>query len=124
MDIFGNFVQDAGGLLIMEIGAHAWDQLFISGEADFHGSLEILFLAGFQFRPGLSYDLFSWGSLGHAFDPGSISFGGLEEGYGANFDPLTGELRLGSSSGAPEPATYVLLGTALLALSLTRRRRG
>jgi len=106
---------------MMEIGPQAWDQLFISGEADFYGNLEILFLAGFQFQPGLSYDLFSWGSLGHAFDPGSISFEGLGQGYGASFDPLTGELQVNSSSGVPEPATYLLLGTALLALSLTRR---
>jgi len=129
LTINGDFMQDAGGTMIIDItGADSFGVIDVTGMASLGGTLDIDFLNGFKPTPGEMFDFLNYGSL----DPLNDDFSNIDISdcpncaapvFGANgvvFEPE------GPGGPVPEPSVLTLLGTALIAIGgcAIRWRRG
>ena len=68
LHITGNYTQNAGGALRIEIESpDSFDQLAVTGNMALGGTIEISLINGFTPAAAQSFDILSWGSLTGAF---------------------------------------------------------
>jgi hypothetical protein len=123
LTINGNYTQGPGGTLIIDIlgtGAGQYSVLDVTGTATLDGTLDLDFLNGFM--PG-TFNFLDFASLVGDFS--NIQVAGLCAGctYTEVIGP--GGISVDTATTTPEPASLLLLGTALLALAAygMRQRR-
>jgi T5SS/PEP-CTERM-associated repeat protein len=118
LHITGDYQQTAGTLLFEIAGNQPgqFDQLLVSGHATLSGGLiEVEFMNGFVPQPGDRFDLLSSAGLDHAGV--DLEVLGLAAGvdYTRAFDATGFELTVAGVPAVPEPSTWWLLGTGLVA---------
>ena len=114
LTIDGDYVQDAGGGLVVELSSGACDLLAVTGTATLDGRLEVVPLDGYVPPPGwMSPYFLTAGSLSMGLGEGY--FDSVTEGWCLNADGS--ELRLVF---VPEPSTLALL---ILGAAFVFRRR-
>lgn len=116
MQFGGNLTLEAGSTLKIEIGGRSrggtFDGIDVDGALNYGGTLEIVFLGGFEPNEGETFDLFEkFDSYNGAFS--NILFSA--EDYFGEFDPQTGLLTV-----IPEPTTGGLAALAVAMLGLRR----
>jgi hypothetical protein len=119
--ITGNFVQQAGGTLAMDLtglGIGQYDVLNVGGNASLGGALQISFLDGFTPKVGDRFDILNFGSSTGDF----ASLFGLGPAAGYTFDVSlsANSLDLVVTSAVPEPSAFTLFGTGILLLGFVR----
>jgi T5SS/PEP-CTERM-associated repeat protein len=118
--INGNYIQTAGGTLLMEIsgaGSGQYDVLQVTGSASAHGTLQLVMLGGFLPQPGQTFQFFDIGSSG-----AGVSFDQISLPPGVSWD--TSSLNSnGTISVVPEPGCLALLVLATGSLLCRRRRQ-
>lgn len=133
MTVTGNYAQSSG-MLLLEIdglGPTQFDQLNVSGSADFTGgSIELLFGNGFVPTAGDSFDMI-FAALGLnlsnvTFDviglPSNLLFAETIGANGLSFDfTSNGGPPPPPPPQTPEPMTSLLLGSGLLAMAVVTR---
>lgn len=134
IDILGNYLQAADGILELQIGAGGQDQVFVtSGTATFNGTLRLNFVDGFAPGEGNLFELIT-GSVVANF--ASIELIGLAPGFEFELTGNDAGLRLlalndaqaagsndGSGTSVPEPGSLWLLLAALAGIASTLRLR-
>ena len=128
LTINGNYQQSSADELQIQIGGiHPgtdYDQLIVTGAAMLSGMLDIELLAGFVPDVGSEFDVVTYASRSGMF----TQLAGLNIGFGRHFDVsyLADHIALfvvaDSTSGVPEPGSFVLLLGGLGWLALGRRR--
>ena len=134
MTVTGNFSQTSG-MLLLEIdglGPTQFDQLNVSGTADFTGgSIELLFGNGFVPTAGDSFDML-FAALGLNLSnvnfvvlglPSDLNFAEIVGANGLSFDFTSNGGPPPPPPQTPEPMTSLLLGTGLLAMAGYTRLR-
>lgn len=129
LTINGSYVQDANASLLIDIdgtGSGEVSMLDVLGAASLDGTVKFDF--GFTPVAGDSFTFLTAdaGELSGAFS--SDSFGGLNCPYcQLDYNDAAGTVTLdvvGSTTSVPEPATLLLLGTGLLGLAISLKKRG
>ena len=122
LTISGNYTQDPGGVLNMEIGGgnpSEFDRLIVTQMADFKGTLNISFLNGFRPYNGQEFMLLTFAGVEDRFR----AVNGIDYGPGLGFimDWHATDLTLRWET--PEPGTWLLAAAGLALLALRSRRR-
>jgi len=125
IDIVGSYVQEADGILDLEIGATGQDELFITGGTGLlNGTLRLIFLGGFAPSLGDTFNLIG-GDVTENF--AQVTFVNLEPGFQYSLSGGVGGLQLTALNDAiasvPEPASVGLVALSVLLLGGLRRRR-
>ena len=122
LSILGDYQQQSGGTLQMEIGEEAHDVLSVSGQMTLlGGTLEVVLLDGFQPQRGDVFDVLDFGLLdGSGFD--TLNLAALTAGLGWDTSRLQVDGKL-SVIAVPEPMTVKVCGVALLWLACRCRQR-
>jgi len=119
MIVNGNYTQESGGNLLIELGGLAdgqFDFLDVNGTAYLGGGLDIAFLDGFRPEVGESFCIIEYYSRSGEFADIDVP----NSGY--TFDALYGSTGMTLvTTAVPEPATLGLL-TVGIGLLLARRR--
>ena len=120
LSILGDYQQQSGGTLQMELGEEAYDVLSVSGQMTLlGGTLEVVLLDGFQPELGDVFDRLDFGSLaGSGFD--TLCLQPLGGGLGWDTSQLQVDGTL-SVTAIPEPNVVTLGCLATLMLACTRR---
>lgn len=117
----GNVILDAMGKDLGQYG-----QLDITGSAAFHGVIVLDFIDGFAPKQGDVFDLINITGSGD-FSGNTVEIEGLLPGFEYSVSFSNGDFTLtalnNGVSSAPEPSTFLLLGSGLLSLSYGLRRR-
>lgn len=125
IDILGNYEQGADGILELEIGTDGQDQLSISGNATFNGSLHLIFVDGYAPGSGDILDLVNGNIIANF---ANVELFGLQAGFEFNLTGGTGGLQLTALNDAvslvPLPAAMWLMGSVLGIFALRSRRQG
>lgn len=122
LTVDGDFALDASSIIEIELGGLSrgdeYDALVITGNAVFHGTLDVSLFNGFSVNVGDAFDILDFASVSGEFS--ELILPELEEGVYWDTSRLytTGEV---SVTDVPEPGTMTLL--ALGGLALIRRRR-
>jgi len=119
LTINGNYTQGSNGTLLIDIlgtGAGQYSVLDVTGTATLDGTLDINFINGFTAG---SFNFLDFGSLVGDFSSVDI-VGGLCDGCSDTIVIRSGEITLDTKT--PEPASLLLLGTALLGIAAVVRR--
>lgn len=124
LDIIGNYTQLADGVLSIEIGGHNpgidHDYLYIFGDADLAGTLNVSLLYGYQFSLGESFDILYANIIYGSFDSLLFPiFNGMT--FDIAYDLNT--VRLTVVNAVPVPAAAWLFGSGAVALLGIARRR-
>jgi T5SS/PEP-CTERM-associated repeat protein len=129
MTVNGNYIQDVGTLLL-EIdgsGLNQFDQLLISGMAQFNGgTIEILFGNGFSPTNGENFDLIA-ANLGLVDNGVAINVQGLPSGFqftdsfSANGFAMTFD-QVSPPTGTPEPGSMAMLIAGFIGTVVVRFR--
>jgi subtilase-type serine protease len=117
LNVLGSFTQLSGGLLDFDIGRGASDLLDLAGMALFGGGVDVSFAEGLG--AGV-YTLISANGYSGRF--ASLTTSGLQSGYTANLLYTVEGVQI-SVAAIPEPATYAMMLTGLLAVGWVARRR-
>ncbi len=124
LDIIGNYMQLAEGTLSIEIGGHNpgvdQDYLYIFGNANLAGALNVSLLDGYQFSLGERFDILYANMVFGNFDSLLFPiFNGMtfDIAYNLNMVQLT------VVNAVPVPAAAWLLGSGVVALAGVARRR-
>ena len=124
IDIVGNYTQLGEGTLSIEIGGHNFgvdqDILYIFGDANLAGSLNVSLLGEYQFSLGESFDILYANMIYGGFD--SLLFPIFD---GMTFDIVydMNAVRLSVVSAVPVPAAAWLFGSGFAILAGMARRR-
>jgi hypothetical protein len=126
MTIYGDYTQQAGGVLNLEVGPSGWDVLDVHGNLILNGGiLNVLAWGTWPSTGSYTFDVLHWtGSLSGAF--GSINLPTVA-GYAFSTRWDSHDLwvlasAIGGESGVPEPGTFLLAGAGLL-LALCWRKK-
>ncbi len=111
----GDVTFDANHLLVMELGAAAFDHIDVDGLLTLGGTLRVVLLDGYVPMVGDAFDLLDWGSVQGTFDV--LDLPTLSGSLAWNTDAL---LTTGTITVVPEPTT---LTPFLLAAAAMLRRR-
>jgi hypothetical protein len=125
LTVTGDYDQDPGGTLLVEIGASAHDLLKVTGNASLAGTLEVNLLDGFEPALGRSFDVLEATSI--VYDPSAEDFPVFAAGtFAASVVPISeGELlRLTAVVPLPPSAWLLLCSVGLVLLLQGRRHRG
>ncbi|HVP49988.1 MAG TPA: PEP-CTERM sorting domain-containing protein [Candidatus Bathyarchaeia archaeon] len=123
------YTQLANGTLGEMITNSNFGQVFVNGSASLDGTLDILLQGGFNPSVGTTYDiiLFSPGGLSGVFATiQNQVFNGGTEIWMVNYNDAGGYVSLTAANNqtpTPEPATFFMLGSGLLGIAYTARRR-
>jgi probable HAF family extracellular repeat protein len=100
----------------------SFDKYIVKGRLTMGGTLKLVSWNDFVARPGMSFDLLDWGSVGGAF--ASIDASGLQLAPGARLDLsqlyATGEVRVAA---VPEPESWILMLGGCIGIGIVRNRR-
>jgi T5SS/PEP-CTERM-associated repeat protein len=128
MNIIGNVNFQTGSMLDLQIGgtgAGQFDQLNITGNGVFDGTIDLDFINGFTPAPGNTFDLINVSGSAN-FSGDTVNVLGLPPGFEFTESFANGEFVLTEENGGgggiptPEPATWVLLGTGIAVILLLR----
>jgi len=117
LNVLGSFTQLAGGLLDFDIGKSGSDLLDLAGMALFGGGVDVSFVDGLG--AGV-YTLISANGYSGRFS--SLTTSGLQSGYTANLLYTVEGVQINVAA-IPEPETYAMMLTGLLAVGWVARRR-
>jgi len=122
LSIVGDYQQESGGTLQIEIGEEAHDVLSVSGQIMLlGGTLEVVLSEGFQPQLGDMFDILDFGSFeGSGFE--TLSLQPMGGGLGWDTSQLSVDGTL-SVTAIPEPNVAMLAGLATLMLACRRRIR-
>ncbi len=120
INVTGDLLSGPNAVFNFEIaGVSSFDQLNISGIAQFGGILNVVFLDDYAPDIGDRFDLFDF-----ATSSGSFTLNLADLGEGKLWD-ISGLYTNGTLEVVPEPSALVLLGISVVGLGLRlRRRRG
>jgi T5SS/PEP-CTERM-associated repeat protein len=127
--VIGNINFQMGSMLDLEIagtGAGQFDQLNITGNGLFHGTIDLDFINGFTPVTGETFDLINVSGLAN-FSGDTVNVLGLPPGFNFTESFANGEFVLtteGGTTPTPEPGTWALLAMGIAAMLLLRRRAG
>jgi len=127
VSVANGFYQLANGTLGETIGANGFAIISVNGGlVMLDGTLDVLLDPGYNPAVGSTYEflLFSPGALSGTF--ASIQndiFNGGTEKWVVVYNDAGGYVELVAASAAPEPGTFLLLGSGLLGLAYSGRRR-
>jgi len=117
LTVNGNYTQAADGVLDIEIdGASDYDQLFVTGNAQLNGTLNIAFGGGFS-----PYEFETFNDV-MTFTSVSGNFSNVEPA--GNWVEIWTSDTLSLEYVTPEPSTWVLLAFGLIGFGCLRRRAG
>jgi hypothetical protein len=130
LTITGDYTQTQHGTLLLDFeGSDAngflWDRLLISGNANLGGTLAVNVDSAFSATVGDIFDIVAAGTFNGdftTFNPGTFD-NGLT--FVEVTDAMNGDIALEVENATPEPSTWLLLGSAIMAMGgvLYRRRR-
>jgi glucose/arabinose dehydrogenase len=86
LDITGNFVQQAGGTLLIDIAAGGFGKLLVSGSATLGGTLVVNLLGGYMPASGTLFDILDWNTSSGTFS--TVTLAPLAEGLVWNTSQL------------------------------------
>lgn len=129
LTIEGDYTQEAGGTLELEIGGLSaesqHDVLEVTGAVDLNGQLLLRFIDGFAPQQDDTFELLQVGG-GLDLSQATFAVENLEPSFAFDVTPTAGGLQLTALNNGvfvPEPSTGAMAALAMIALR-TRRRRG